>query len=182
MAPPEEGVKGEGLKGKRRVVVDVAGLVRVDERNLYYTTPEVLDELRDEASKAIVEEKVRRGILIVREAGEAFLEKALSEAERTGDRDVLSKPDLTLLALLLELSEEGDAVLKTDDYALQNIASTLGLPVETILGEKIRERIKWRIYCKECGRFFPGGRVGMPCPECGAPLTRKAVHKRREKR
>lgn len=185
MAPSKEGIKGEGVKGsgRKRYVVDAAGLLRVDGRYLYYTTPEILEEVRGELPRAVVEAKVERGEILVRRAKDPYRARAIAEAERTGDKGVLSRSDLGLLALFLELSQgNGDVILKTDDYALQNIALTLGLPVETILGERIRERIRWRTYCKECGRFFPGRMVGEACPECGAPLTRKAVSKAKARR
>jgi UPF0271 protein len=183
VASSKEGIKRETVKKNRerkRLVVDVAGLMRADERHLYYTTPEILEEVREGFSKAVIEEKVRRGEILVKRARNPYLKRAVSIAEKTGDKGVLSRSDLSLLALSLELSqEEGDVILKTDDYALQNIALTLGLQVETILGGRVRERIRWRTYCKECGSFFPGKEVGETCPECSSPLTRKAISKAR---
>jgi UPF0271 protein len=88
-------------------------------------------------------------------------------ARGTGDDGVLSDTDRRLLAAAVEL----DAVLVTDDYAVQNVADRMGVETEVIARDGIDERRDWRFQCVGCGRTFDDdeGR----CPVCGADLTRK---------
>ena len=88
-------------------------------------------------------------------------------AERTGDADVLSETDVSLLAAALEL----DGVLVTDDYAVQNVADALGLAVDAVSKAGITERRDWRFQCDGCGREFDERRER--CPVCGSSLSRK---------
>ncbi len=87
-------------------------------------------------------------------------------ASNTGDRGTLSETDVRLLAAALELG----ATLVTDDYAMQNVAGSLDVPVETIGREGISEERSWRFKCEGCGRTFDSdeGR----CPICGSDLSR----------
>ncbi|MFC6837776.1 NOB1 family endonuclease [Halomarina ordinaria] len=98
---------------------------------------------------------------------EAAVDRVRSAASATGDRDVLSATDTRLLAAALEL----DATLVTDDYAMQNVAAELDIPVEAIGREGISEERSWSFQCVGCGRTFDA--KADRCPVCGSDLTRK---------
>jgi UPF0271 protein len=72
----------------------------------------------------------------------SFVSKAVEVARRHGVLERLSKTDLDVLALALQLSSQGyDVVVLTDDYVLQRILIELGLgfrPVKTRGVEKKR--------------------------------------------
>ncbi len=170
-------------KGRRAYVVDVAGLTRAGHRGTFFTTPEILMEAKGEIFKAFVDAKVDSREIAVREAKKEYLEKAVSEATRTGDIRVLSKADISLLALFLELSESmKEVVLLTDDFALQNIVHSLGLKARRIVGREIRDLILWRVYCSACGKAFPKDHRGSSCPDCGSPIKRRAISTSRKTR
>ncbi len=88
-------------------------------------------------------------------------------AVETGDADELSETDRRLIATAFEL----DGTLVTDDYAMQNVAERLDVPVEVIAREGITEQRDWQFQCAGCGRTFDEQKER--CPICGSELTRK---------
>jgi UPF0271 protein len=88
-------------------------------------------------------------------------------AGETGDDGTVSRTDRRLVAAALEL----DAVLVTDDYAVQNVAAQLSVETEVVARDGIDERREWRFQCRGCGREFDDDR--NRCPVCGSDLTRK---------
>jgi len=98
---------------------------------------------------------------------EDVLDRVRRAAESTGDLEVLSETDLRLLAAAFEL----DAILVTDDYAMQNVADALELETEVVAQDGITERRDWHFQCQGCGREFEEQQDR--CPVCGADLARK---------
>ncbi|MGM0447044.1 MAG: NOB1 family endonuclease [Methanobacteriota archaeon] len=88
-------------------------------------------------------------------------------AKGSGDAAELSDTDIRLIATALELH----ATLVTDDYAMQNVAERLDLPVEAIARDGISEEREWRFQCVGCNRTFDENKER--CPICGSDLTRK---------
>ncbi|XVH32520.1 NOB1 family endonuclease [Haloferacaceae archaeon DSL9] len=95
------------------------------------------------------------------------VEKITRAATETGDAAELSATDTRLLAAAFEL----DAVLVTDDYAMQNVAERLGIGVEVIARDGITEQREWTFQCAGCGRVFDDNHDR--CPICGSDLSRK---------
>jgi UPF0271 protein len=129
------------------------------------TVPAVRDELDDE-SRYRYEAEVGSGLRIHTPSDDS-MQRVQRAADRTGDRDALSETDARLLAAALEL--EGTVV--SDDYAIQNVAGELDLPVETIAREGIEEERNWDYQCAGCGRTFDEHHER--CPICGSDLSRK---------
>jgi len=129
-----------------------------------YTTPSVVAELKDLASKCRFDLLVEAGLRICPpDAGE--LERVRAAAERSGDRAVISATDCDVLALAGQLS----ATLFTDDFAVQNVAAALGVPVQP-LRQRAAKPIRWKYRCSGCGRYFA---TDGECPVCGARIKRK---------
>jgi len=129
------------------------------------TVPAVAEELDDE-SRYRYEAAVGAGLRL-HTPNDDSLERIRGAADRTGDREALSATDTRLLAAALEL--EGTVV--SDDYAIQNVARELELPVETIARDGIEEEREWDYQCAGCGRTFEEHRDR--CPVCGSDLSRK---------
>ncbi len=93
-------------------------------------------------------------------------ERVRRTARDSGDLDVLSRVDVEVLAAAQEL----DGTVVTDDYAMQNVAESLGLDVESIGQDGIEEQRDWIYQCQGCGRENedPGD-----CVVCGMEKTRK---------
>jgi UPF0271 protein len=129
-----------------------------------FTTPSVVDELRDLRAKGNFEKLCAEGLRIVSPASESrALVKAA--AERTRDKRVLSETDTDLLALALDYT----AVLCTDDFAIQNVATELGVQVRPVQ-QRAAKKIVWKYRCSGCGRY---SETDGECPVCGAKIKRK---------
>jgi UPF0271 protein len=128
------------------------------------STPGVRDELED-ASRFRFDATVGQGMRVETPSDEAVRE-VRNAARETGDASVLSRVDLRLVALAYE---EG-ATLVTDDYAMQNVASRLGVETSGVGKDRIEEERDWRYRCAGCGRVYddPGR-----CRVCGSETTRK---------
>jgi endoribonuclease Nob1 len=129
------------------------------------TPPKVHDEVKDEASRLKLE--MLKG-LVVKQPGERFVEAARGAAVETGDDSRLSPPDTDLLALAAEEKASGkDVAILTDDYAVQNVARKMGLPIIPLHQKRIKYKIVWEKRCMGCNRTYKEGDV---CAVCGSPL------------
>lgn len=132
------------------------------------TVPAVYAEVKDERSRLKLE--LLEGLQVI-EPDRIFVDRVAEAARETGDDQRLSKADGDLLALALQEKESGkDAVLMTDDYAVQNVARRLGVRVVALRQKKTRSSVAWERRCTGCGRAYAEGEV---CPVCGSPLRLK---------
>lgn len=129
-----------------------------------FTTPEVAAELCDLRSKCRFDSLKECGLRVVEPAPE-FSIQVRQAAGKTGDRGVLSETDISILALASEIGGE----IATDDFAVQNVASVLGIRVRPMLQRKAKRR-SWKMVCTGCGRDVESG---ADCPVCGASLKRR---------
>ncbi len=129
-----------------------------------FTTPEVVAELCDLRSKCRFD-TLKEGGLTVTEPSPGSSGEVRHAAGKTGDRDVLSRTDISIIALASEIGGE----LATDDFAVQNVASALGIRVRPILQRRAKRRT-WKMVCTGCGQDVENG---TDCPVCGAPLKRR---------
>ncbi len=133
------------------------------------TVAEVLEEARDLCSKLELETAVLAGKVKVSEPTKASLAEVRGKVDTSGD-DV-SRTDIKLLALALDLKEKG-AEIVTDDYAIQNLATMLGLPYHRVAMPGIKEVLRWEAVCPACGAKYPPATAR--CLICGSELKRKA--------
>lgn len=126
--------------------------------------PEVLEELEDHGVTHF--EILERG-LVTTFPGKGALTIVRDHASGTGDLDVLSDADIAALAL----AGEHQAVLVTDDYAVQNVASVLGVETQPFSQEGISRTITWVWYCPGC-KVHEGTQKGR-CPICDTELKRR---------
>ena len=128
-----------------------------------FVPPAVVEELADLRSRCRLEALLAGG-LSVRSPSAESRDRVTRAAGETGDAPRLSPADTELLALALDLG----ATVVSDDYAVQNVALSLGLGVRGILQAKARFR-RWKFRCPGCYRRYPAAGT---CPECGSPLKR----------
>ena len=132
------------------------------------TVPEVVAEILDETSALYFSVKN----LKVEEASSKSVEKVKKAARRTGDIHKLSDTDIKVLAKALDEIEKGnDVVLVTDDYAIQNVAMSLGIRFDGILHRGISKEFKWVKVCRGCGRKIES----EICPVCGSEAVIRRV-------
>ncbi len=129
-----------------------------------YTTPSVLDELIDIRSKGKFEKLSAEGLKVISPSAESR-ERVLQAAEKTRDIGIISDTDCDILALALDL----EAVLRTDDFAIQNVAGVLGVQTIPIIQRKAK-RIHWKYRCSGCGRYSDHD---GECLICGSIIKRK---------
>ena len=129
-----------------------------------YTTPSVLDELRDLRSKSRFDVLCAQGLTLAVPSSENT-EKVKAASRKSGDAGIVSGTDCDILALALDLR----AVLYTDDFAIQNVAGILGVQTVPIIQRKAK-RIHWKYRCSGCGRYFDHD---GECLVCGSVIKRK---------
>jgi UPF0271 protein len=127
------------------------------------TTSEVVDEIRDAASRLRYEVFLSEGLQIC-EPSPASIKRVQEGMLQSGDANALSSADIGLLALSLDT---GGTVV-TDDFALQNVAHRLHIVVLPIHQRRARART-WKYRCTGCGRY--GEDLGS-CPVCGSAMKR----------
>ena len=115
-------------------------------------------------SRTVAEETDVPPTVRVFQPREESVEAVKAAARRTGDLDVLSRADLDVLALAYELH----GVVVTNDFAIQNVASEMGISWEGSKG--ISRKIDWEWYCPACWKKYP--RRGV-CEVCGTPTKRR---------
>lgn len=129
-----------------------------------FTTHSVCDELIDIRSKGRFEKFCALGLQVASPQKE-YIRRVTEAASKSGDTGVISDTDRDLLALALEL----DAVLYTDDFAIQNVATRLDVRIEPMHQRKAK-KIIWRYRCSGCGRY--SDHAGE-CLICGSEIKRK---------
>ena len=129
-----------------------------------FTTPSVCDELVDIRSRGNFERWCAAGLMVVSPEPQDR-ERVLAAAAVSRDKGVISGTDADLLALALGL----DALLYTDDFAIQNVALVLGVRTEPILQRRAK-RVHWKYRCSGCGRYY---NHDGECEVCGAAIKRK---------
>ena len=142
-----------------------------------FTTPKVVEEVKDPESRLFLEGLISAGKVRVLVPSKESVEAVKEAARRTGELEELSEADVEVLALAYELK----ATLLTDDYNLQNIAKTLGIPFRT-LKRGIKRVIRWNYVCIGCGKRFSEMPPEGVCSDCGSPVKLIPRKKRRRQR
>ena len=140
------------------------------------TTPGVSNELQPGG-------RDYRAFLFLQERGLAINSPSKEDIKRihriateTGDISRLSKADIEVLALALDMNQEKEAIIITDDYSIQNVAHALNINFKSISQDGITKSFKWTYRCSGCGKKF--NENIKTCPICGA-LTKTTVSRKK---
>ena len=106
--------------------------------------------------------------LKIREPDSESTKSAIKASKETGDFPQLSKQDISIIALCLEMKGQ----IISDDFAISNVAKNLGLEITPIMTKGIKDVGKWVHYCPGCRTNHSSG---TECPACGTPLKRKLL-------
>ncbi len=137
--------------------------------NDYYTTSIVYDEIRHiKKNHGALEILLETNRLKIREADRESTEAATKAAKDTGDFPQLSKQDMSIIALCIEMNGE----IISDDFAISNVVKNLGLKISPIMTQGIKDVGKWIHYCPGCRTNYTNGKE---CPMCGTSLKRKLI-------
>ncbi len=137
--------------------------------SVYHTTPLVYDEIshikKNHGALEILLETKR---LKIREPDKESTQVAVKAAKDTGDFPQLTKQDISIIALCIEMSGE----MISDDFAISNVVKNLGLKISPIMTQGIKDIGKWIHYCPGCKTNHTNVKE---CPICGTPLKRKLL-------
>lgn len=134
-----------------------------------YTTSLVYDEIKHiKKNHDALGTLLETNRLKIREPDEESTKAATEAAKNTGDYPQLSKQDLSVIALCIEL--EGEII--SDDFAISNVARNLGLKISPIMTQGIKDVGRWMHYCPGCRTNHESGKE---CPICATPLKRKLL-------
>lgn len=149
-----------------------------------YTVPMVEIEFAgDPVACMRIKTAIESGKLKVETPDDRFIEEVEASAGTLGDYSFLSKTDIQVLALALQLKAHGyKPIIATDDYSIQNVAKHLGIEYASLATFGIRRLLKWVRYCPACWRKYPPNYKSKTCQVCGTELKRKPVKKNAKKR
>ncbi len=134
-----------------------------------YTTSLVYDEIKHiKKNHDALGTLLETNRLKIREPDTDSTKAATDAAKNTGDFTQLSKQDLSVIALGIEL----DGEIISDDFAISNVAKNLGLKISPIMTQGIKDVGKWVHYCPGCKTSHESGKE---CPMCATPLKRKLL-------
>jgi len=173
-----QGSSSTGRGGSRIYVLDTPGFfagLPLKAPGVYYTTLGVVEEVRDEESRRVLENSMAAGRLVVAKPSGESVERVKAKAVEIGESISLSATDLEVAALAWELSlRNRDVVVFTDDYALQNLLAHLGINVYSIRTRGIKRKHVYIVKCPVCG-FVSRDLKLKKCPVCGSPLVKVRV-------
>lgn len=131
------------------------------------TTPDVISEVSNERTRSLI---ALSKINVLQATPDAF-KRVKAAARGTGDND-MSKADLSVLALCLSLTADGDeAILLSDDFAVENVASKLGIKARPLMTNGITTAAEWVFFCPACGKKYSKPRPD--CLVCGTKLEKR---------
>lgn len=134
-----------------------------------YTTSLVYDEIKHiKKNHDALGTLLETNRLKIREPDLESTKVATHAAKNTGDYPQLSKQDLSIIALGIELNGE----IISDDFAISNVARNLGLKISPIMTQGIKDVGRWVHYCPGCRTNHESGKE---CPMCATPLKRKLL-------
>lgn len=118
------------------------------------------------------------GRLTLRKPTDSSVRAVEQASSRVGDVAVLSRADLEVLALALDLKRNGlSPVIVSDDYAIQNVSETLDLEHASLANFGIKRKFDWVYYCPACFRRYRIEDAQRACRVCGTRLKRKVAKK-----
>ncbi len=106
--------------------------------------------------------------LKIREPSSESTKNAIKSSKDTGDFPQLSKQDISIIALGIEMKGQ----IISDDFAISNVAKNIGLEIIPIMTKGIKDVGKWVHYCPGCRTNHT---TGNKCAMCGTSLKRKLL-------
>lgn len=132
-----------------------------------YTTSTVFDEIKHiKTHHGAVNVLIDTHRLEIKDPEIKYIDAALLKAKDVGDYQNLSKGDLSVIALCLQMHAE----LITDDFTVSNTAKQLGINVIPVMTKGITRVVEWIYFCPGCEKTF--SKISH-CPLCENKLSRK---------
>ncbi len=131
------------------------------------TTPAVSDEFSPGGRDFRTFELLKEIGLAIHAPSKDAIDCVKKTAQETGDNRRLSLADIEIVALAIDINKKPDqeATILSDDYSIQNVASTLDIKFQGFLQKGITKKFKWVSRCPWCGKQF--NEIKKICPICG---------------
>jgi len=158
----------------------IVGFDPLSSRFPLYVVPDVVDELTlSSISETRLETAIEQQRLTVQSPTNKSCKAVALESKSIGEKYVLSQTDTKIIALALDMRDQGsDPVIVSDDYAIQNVSERLGLSYAPLGTLGISYEFNWVLYCPACFRKYPHDYSTKVCSVCGTQLKRKVLRKR----
>ncbi|MCH7941341.1 MAG: nucleotide-binding protein [Thaumarchaeota archaeon] len=135
----------------------------------FFTTSLIFDEIKHiKKNYDVIGTLMEAKRLKISDPDAEFVDKIKVASKKTGDFNQLSKQDISVIALCLQMNGE----IITDDFAISNVAKNLNLKVSPLMTSGINDVGNWIHYCLGCKKNFESG---SECPLCGTRLKRKLI-------
>ncbi len=128
---------------KMAKILDASAIINTNylqSKEKMYTTPSVIQELKNTASRSLAQSAMDQERLEVIRPSKENVEKIKKKAEKIGSEKNLSNTDIKVLSLALQ--EKGKLI--TDDYTMQNLAAHLGIQYEGVTRGEIKKKKKFK--------------------------------------
>lgn len=151
-------------------------------KGLVYTTPSVIEEIKVEKYEvknrnviSRIEAALENKKLIIKSPSGNYINQVINNSKKTGDFKALSKTDIDLIALALELITDSslEVTLYTNDYSMENLCVELEIPFSAVGKNGIDSKIIWEVYCPFCLDIFEAEFFNTRCEKCGQRLKRR---------
>ena len=149
-----------------------------------YTTHKIIDEINvlkyQNKNRNIInriEVAINKEQLIIRDPKEEYINRTIDASKITGDVNALSKADIELIALALELMETSgdDITLYSNDYTVQNLCSEMNIKFNSIFKKGIKNQKKFELFCPSCREKYSAENMLKYCEVCGSKLKRRTI-------
>jgi UPF0271 protein len=142
------------------------------------TTPGVSDEFNPGGRGFRTFELLKETGLTIQIPSKEAINAVKQTAQQTGDDRRLSIADIEIVALALDINKNPDqeATILSDDYSIQNVASTLNIKYQGFLQKEITKKFKWVSRCPGCGKQF--NEIKKICPICGTATKNSLSQKK----
>jgi UPF0271 protein len=145
----------------------------------HYTVPSVLKEIRQDLHKIRLESAISGGSITVVTPKRDSIIKVQKIVSMLGELGALSDVDIELLALGLQFKQSDlEPTIVSDDYSIQNVASSMGILFKGLGTSGITKIFEWVTYCPGCRKRYDKPQSDGICPICGTDLKRKPVKKK----
>jgi len=153
------------------VIFDTAGFLAGLENyfDRVYTTPLVMNEVKDYVSRNLLSFASSSGKIIILEPEKKNIETTNNTLKKIGEYS-LSKTDISIIALALQLQP---SIVFTDDFSVQNILLRLGIKFNSVkLNRSVKYERKYYYVCENCGKIYQ--RKKELCDICGGRIIKKS--------
>jgi rRNA maturation endonuclease Nob1 len=142
------------------------------------TTPGVSDEFNPGGRDFRTFELLKETGLTIQIPSKEAINAVKQTAQQTGDDRRLSIADIEIVALALDINKNPDqeVTILSDDYSIQNVASTLNIKYQGFLQKEITKKFKWVSRCPGCGKQF--NEIKKICPICGTATKNSLSQKK----